>query len=286
MITTLGVGRSLEYIPYMVATGGTMQQVGNFKFHLFTDTAQFQVIKEATDPARNLTKLFMIGGGAGGGFGHAACGGGGGGAGGYIYKLTYQLSSGVGIYTFVIGSGGTYGSAGSPSTNGGNTTFDGLIAIGGGRGLSNDYPNGGIGGSGGGGIGNAITTGAAGTVDQGNAGGNGVTAPNYNGGGGGGAGAVGQNATSSKGGDGGIGILINLLGANTYYGGGGGGGAYYQKTPGTGGLGGGGNGSVLAIATDGTVNTGGGGGGSGFNGNQLSGRGGKGVGIIGYLSPA
>jgi hypothetical protein len=60
-------------------------------------------------------------------------GGGGGGAGGVIYNSAYQLTNAAAI-TVTVGSGGA-GSIGRGSgTNGSNSVFGSLTAIGGGRG--------------------------------------------------------------------------------------------------------------------------------------------------------
>lgn len=222
-------------------------------------------------------ELLIVAGGAGGGY--FVCGGGG--AGGVLHDASHSFSNGT--YPVVVGLGGTGGNSGAAS-NGGDSSIDSLSAIGGGAAGSfngsGGYPPAQVGGSGGGG-GSEPNNGAAGTMGQGNAGGNGHTA-GYAGGGGGGASAVGADATTSAAGNGGDGLQFSISGTPTYYGGGGGGGGYPPSptTPGTGGLGGGGNGSDSGPGSDGVDETGGGGGSGGAN--AVGGRGGNGVVIISY----
>lgn len=228
----------------------------------------------------------VIGGGGGGGAGSAA--GGGGGAGGYLTATNYALTPGT-AYAITVGAGG----AGSTSpdsnnaSNGSNSVFGSITALGGGGGAgtgpANASPsyagNGLVGGSGGGG--RYGGTGGAGTSGQGNAGGDSVQAGNRGSGGGGGAGGAGVDGTSTKGGNGGPGLSSSITGTAVMRGGGGGGATWNGGSRGDGGSGGGGGGAHAggADAGDaGTANTGGGGGG---NGNSVAGvSGGSGVVII------
>ena len=209
--------------------------------------------------------LMVAAGGAGG-----TSFGGGGGAGGLLSgSSVFQLS---GTYPIVIGQG-------LGSSNGGNTTFNSLTAVGGGRGgrynLSQTQGAGQSGGSGGGGArdSNGNQSGGSGTIGQGFGGGNctGQFLP----GGGGGAGQAGQSGNqaggTNNGGNGGNGLQSAINGTLTYYAGGGAGRG--GSVDGTAGLGGGG-----AVAVDGTANTGGGGGANG-------GTGGSGIVILRYLGP-
>ena len=226
--------------------------------------------------------VLMVGGGGGGGSEDV---GGGGGAGGVISTTsvmtpgtTYSISVGI------SGAGGVSSALGGRGTNGGNSTFNGLSAVGGGgggagnAGSSSSYV-GADGGSGGGGAWGQI--GGLGTTGQGNNGGaestNGVGA-----GGGGGAGGVGGNGSGNNGGNGGAGIQSDIIvaGTNLYYAGGGGGGA--DATGGTGGSGVGGNGgSVNGGGVNGATNTGSGGGGSGgYSSPAYGANGGSGVVIL------
>ncbi|HZJ34656.1 MAG TPA: fibrinogen-like YCDxxxxGGGW domain-containing protein, partial [Candidatus Angelobacter sp.] len=198
------------------------------------------------------------------------------------------------------------------ATNGQNSSFNSLTAIGGGFGGSSHRAytpgiTGGNGGSGGGSGGyndNAgIFYGGTGTVGQGYSGGNSTAA--YYSGGGGGAGAAGASSTSQP--NGGIGVSNSILGTAYYWGGGGGGSSYTLGTGGNGGHGGGGGGAV-GVTTGGVglnagspggggspvsqtnkpggnggANTGGGGGGgSHYNATNKGGNGGSGIVIISY----
>ncbi len=209
-------------------------------------------------------EYLIVGGGGGGGNCNTGAfwGTGGGGGGGVLTGTTNVTTQ---SYSITVGAGG------GSNTNGGNSVFNSLTALGGGYGgNASGLPNrvGGNGGSGGGGGGYGVL-GGTGTSGQGNNGGTGV---NDFGGGGGGAGAAGSNSSGGAGGNGGNGIQSAISGSNTFYGGGGGGG--YQSS--TGGLGGGGN-----INVSGTNGLGGGGGG-GAGTSTPGASGGSGVVIIRY----
>lgn len=186
--------------------------------------------------------ILVVGGGGGGGAGTA----GGGGGGGVIYNSSYSVTPGQTI-PITIGAGGIgkdYSVTNTGGTNGSNSIFDTLIAVGGGGGGNRDSGEIGLdGGSGGGGGGSDNCTlntgGSANPVDQGNNGGAGRCGGSYSaGGGGGGAGAVGVASPSNgRGGNGGAGISNSITGTAIYYAGGGGGGSHNGQS--TGGLGGG-----------------------------------------------
>lgn len=213
-------------------------------------------------------------------------------------------------FAVTVGAGGLGGQqvrkSTSLGTNGGNSVFGPLIAIGGGGGGSywasdSAYDVGKSGGSGGGNgakdsaVGTAVSTGTAG---QGNSGGTSGYNPGYPGGGGGGAGGVGGNSGAQTGGGaGGIGVQYSISGTPTYYGGGGGGSNYSSSSAntsgGAGGLGGGGNGGYnvnsggTSVGGNGTANTGGGGGGGSWTGSvpSIGGTGGSGIVIVRYPMP-
>ncbi len=231
-------------------------------------------------------RVLAVGGGGGGGFNT----GGGGGGGGYQYDASHVIA--VQAYSVTVGAGGTGGTPSVPAaTNGSNSVFNTIIAIGGGAGGSGSNPQAGSnGGSGGGG---AQSTAAGGTGSQGNNGGSGAQSPStiYLGGGGGGAGATGGNANTgtATAGSGGAGIANTISGSSVTYAGGGGGGAYNASSiAGTGGAGGGGNGATGILyqsGSSGTANTGGGGGGNAGtsgSGTGTGGNGGSGIVIISY----
>ncbi len=240
-------------------------------------------------------EVLVVAGGGGGGYLH---GGGGGGAGGLIYNSAYQLTNAAAI-TVTVGAGGSGGN--QLPTNGNNSVFGSLTAVGGGYGGSEAGPTPGAnGGSGGGGSGySTAQPGGTGTAGQGFNGGRGaypdIDGTYGSGGGGGGAGAPGtdgkegQNVSGSAG-NGGNGQAYSISGTSTYYAGGGGGGYWGDNLSyyGVGGLGGGGNGgagtSTNLSPTAGAVNTGGGGGGSRGDASQArpGAAGGSGIVIVRY----
>lgn len=219
-----------------------------------------------TVPAGVTVVDYLVVGGGGGGGAY-----GGGGAGGFLTGSLYT-TPGASL-TVVVGAGGT-GSL-SASTNGGNSKFGSVTALGGGYGSVGSA--GGNGGSGGGG-----PTGGTGTAGQGN---NGGSTGTYAFGGGGGASAAGVSPGSgTNGGNGGAGSASSITGSSVTYAGGGGGTGRgcCGSVGGTGGAGGGGNGGngVGTIApTSGTANTGGGGGG---DYDLTPGSGGSGIVVISY----
>jgi hypothetical protein len=207
--------------------------------------------------------VLVVGGGGGGGMDM----GGGGGGGGVVYQsplavtpgTTYNVTVGAGGWGAPEASGGVRGDGvgtqpGSHNftingTNGGNSIFGSITAVGGGYGGTSyrNSPLGGIpgnGGSGGGASGynndGGSRPGGTGTAGQGFNGGSMGSA--YYSGGGGGAGGAGTSGNSQA--NGGPGIANAILGPTYYWGGGGGGSAYSLGTGGNGGLGGGGGGAV------------------------------------------
>jgi len=242
--------------------------------------------------------VLIVGGGGGSGWNNS----GGGGAGGLVYfdLNVSPMILAAGTYTVTVGSGGLGSGGGTTATtNGGNSSFNGYIAYGGGYGGSNINSSNGYlpfapnyGGCGGGcktgtgtngGISTQITYPQA-YYCGGYPGGNIINSSSECGAGGGGAGGAGGNlTTASVPGVGGIGYQCNITGTAVYYAGGGGGGSYQSSAVTSGGLGGGGNGgkSGFTGATPGTANTGGGGGGdAGETGGQGGQAGGSGVVII------
>lgn len=265
-----------------VPTGGTVSTSGGYRYHKFTSSGTF------TNTVASLSvEHVIVAGGGGGGDNH----GGGGGAGGLI-SGSGTLSTGN--FSVTVGAGGSYGHA---PTSGGNSSFNGNTANGGGSGGSGDPGQAPASGGSGGGAGGHSTptfTGASGTSGQGNDGGDGLDSGSSikNGGGGGGKGAAGQDASSGNAGDGGNGsnaystwATATSSGASGYYAGGGGGGCWTDQSqvPGTGGAGGGGAGGQYGNVQGGAgaANTGGGGGG-GDDGQGLGGNGGSGIVLLRY----
>jgi hypothetical protein len=233
-----------------------------------------------TPAVTGLVEVLVVAGGGGG----AQDIGGGGGGGGVIYTTTCGVLANQ-PYKVVVGYGGTAGQypAGIAATQGGDSQFATLVAIGGGCGGLQTV------GRSGGSSGGASGSGAGGgyVVGQGFSGGNGQGS--YAGAGGGGAGGAGANGiVSVSGGNGGVGFRCDISGVPTWYAGGGGASTYNVAgtTIGTGGWGGGGRGGdnatnpAVPAGTSGTANTGGGGGGAGVNSN--GGAGGSGIVIVRY----
>jgi len=228
--------------------------------------------------------VLVVAGGGGGGYRH----GGGGGAGGLLYTQNMAVTSNQ-SYSVSVGAGGsaatgTHWTSAALASNGGNSVFGSLTAIGGGAGATNARLAGAAGGSGGGGVNG--TLGGAGTAGQGYRGGN---QNNGNGccfgfgTGGGGAGAAAADTTGSAGSAGGIGVLNAITGTPTYYAGGGGGGNWDPVITYLGGRGGGGNGGnklAVGLPTPGLPNTGGGGGGGGADSGATENGAGGGSGIV------
>jgi len=282
-------GTAWQSVGGMSATGGTTATISGYKIHAFTSSGTFTVLSRGG----GVDYLVVAGGGgggfacrgvAGGGGGGESGEGGGGGAGGMMTGTIPSLAPNT--YNIIVGTGGLGGrgsgiSSARVPTNGNNSSFNGLVASGGGVGgqhTPSQYPT--SGGSGGGGTHTRVTPGNAIDSNFGNAGGLG-TENIIVGAGGGGAGAAGQASTSSKGGDGGVGSQSSISGTSTYYAGGGGGGRRLGSPHGNGGNGGGGNGGSNGV--NGSNNTGGGGGGGGGNTSTVGGDGGSGIVIIRYL---
>ena len=265
--------KSLERSAY--ASGGEVTEIGGYYIHTFKGNGTF------TPTVPLSVEYLVVAGGGGGGYNVNYQEGAGGGGGGGV--LTGATSVSVQNYSVVVGGGGL---GGTSASNGENSTFAGLTAIGGGRGgrAGDGINNGGANGGSGGGMAGFYGPTGSGTSGQGFAGGD--SSSSGRGAGGGGAGGVGIGGATS--GNGGVGILSSISGAATYYAGGGGGGGYYisPTAAGSGGLGGGASGANnnSSTSTPGTANTGGGGGGAGGGGSgtRTGSAGGSGIVIIRY----
>jgi hypothetical protein len=299
--------------PFLVATGGTITEDGNFKIHTFTGPGTFTVSKISSTAAENTVGYLVIAGGGAGAHSYA----GGGGAGGYREGRNVPIDNFTAsplvanaptnavtvtsqAYPITVGAGGTGPSSPGDAPNGNPSIFSTITSAGGGGGGVNQpdtAPSGGSGGGGGGdgGAGVPLGNGGAGNTPpvsppQGQNGGNGQAQGGYGGaGGGGGAGGAGVNATNTVAGAGGNGVSSSITGASVARGGGGGGGIVCQPdsqggNPGPGGGGkGGGGGAANPTGTAGTVNTGGGGGAGGNSPSSDDGlNGGSGIVIIRY----
>ena len=286
----------------MVSSNGSgTPTVGNGQVLYLKNLNVYNYQSTFTPNFTGTVEVLVVAGGGGGSCYNSA---GGGGAGGLIYNSAYSVTAGT-DYTVTVGKGGKRAfqnqNSGYPATNGENSVFDNLTAIGGGHGgfgvPGRADQNAGVGGSGGGGRASDATVnlGAAGTEGQGNKGGDGGTyTTNYPGGGGGGAGGPGANGVSdTTAGNGGPGIPFSIGGSTKWYAGGGGGSTQSGGVGGLGGAGGGGSGSPATKnihGEHGQWHTGGGGGAGGYgapnhtadNYTGNGGNGGSGVVIVRY----
>ncbi len=168
------------------------------RFEIFNTTGiQYWTVP---DSVTNISLLVVAGGGA-----NLEGNRGGGGAGGVYFNNSYSITP-LDNITVVVGNGMTL----NIGTNGGNSSFEGVITIGGGAG-GNAGNNGLPGGSGGGGgenkVGGVALQPSSASGGYGYAGGDGYSV-GYVSGGGGGAGEVGKDGYSEHSGDGGDGIII------------------------------------------------------------------------------
>lgn len=260
--------------------------------YIFTNTTDVFTFRSLVN--LTLADALVVGGGGSGG--HTIGGGGGGGA---VVTSTVQRVLFAGReYSISVGAGGLHSTAtsGFPSGfQGGTSTLtfqdaSSLVAYGGGGGggyqkSPTSSATGEIASGGGSDNSSAGTDGVNYSSAFGNIGG---TGNNNYGGGGGGAAAAGQKG-SSKGGDGGEGIVSSITGIAEVYGSGGGGGARNNGTPGAGGTnaGSGTNGVQTGFAPlimSGRNGFGGGGGGGGYlnGGFYFGGDGGCGTIILSF----
>ena len=242
---------------FIDATGGVITDITdsgkNYRVHTFNGSDEFRVNYAGGE--NTVEYLVIAGGGSGGGDI-----GGGGGGGGFRIGTGHTIASGN--YAVTVGAGG--GPYPVNGLKGIDSSFDGIIATGGGGGMQ--YPETPTavrdGGSGGG------KRGPLGTVGEGIAGqgypGGSSGYPASAGGGGGGA-DPGDYGSPTFSGPGGNGLLSTITGTQLQYcGGGGAGGHPAGGIPyGTGGGGGGGRGGYAPTpAENGSANRGGGGGGN------------------------
>ena len=312
----VGAGREADKTAtdFVIATGGTVTESGNFKIHTFTGPGTFEITQAGTGPAQNMDYLVVAGGGAGGMGATASSGGGG--AGGLRFSADQwcapspvspragsALTTSIASFPITVGAGGaelTPSNPGQKGNNGNNSVFSTITSTAGGGGAGHNDTNGNPGGSGGGGAsGSPVAAGTGGSGNtppvsppQGNDGGNsGPHGPdNYVKGGGGGAGTAGApqgpSPLSPTGGVGGAGLQVNIDTNNYYWAGGGGGSAWVcGPNAAPGGIGGGGGGSTPS-SNPGNAGSGGGsalnagsagtkGGGAGAGGANTGGGGGS-----------
>ena len=126
-----GFGQRQGGLTFIVASGGTEADNGNYRIHTFTSGGTFTVSALASDSTYD-TIEYIIGAGGGGAQQGQYQGDfvGGGGAGGL---RTGSATATVTAYPISIG-------AGSSASTGGNTSAFGLTSTGGGRGSGQDLP--------------------------------------------------------------------------------------------------------------------------------------------------
>ena len=296
----LGDSTSATQLPVMTTTeriAMTGLSVGEMIFNSTTDKVEyFDGTKwyGITYDIPPTVQYLVVAGGGGTGTGTFS---GGAGAGGYLESTTIvEKNTPIPV---TVGLGGTGATAGNTYSNvgvsnGQNSIFNTVTAVGGGFG-STYVKNSGSGGSGGGEAAQYTHQIGTGIPGQGNDGGLG---PGNTTGGGGGARNVGGNGNSSHGGDGGSGnnsliltpAMANSSGAgqvinsaSVWFSGGGAGSRGYSSVPGIGGDGGGGGIASNGFPINGMPNTGGGGGGGGLQAATTGGAsGGSGVVILRY----
>ena len=116
---------------YPETSGGVKTQTGEYTVHTFESSEVFEVIGDDIE----VEYLVIAGGGGGGGYSNGA----GGGAGGYRCSVPGEMSGGntqaetpltlsAGSYQVIVGAGGY------PLFHGGNSSFAGIVSIGGGHG--------------------------------------------------------------------------------------------------------------------------------------------------------
>jgi len=301
---------------FIVATGGTIADSGNFRIHTFTSSGTF-CIASAPTPANNNVSYMVVAGGGGGGSAPSSNVGAAAGAGGFRegetpaapytgspLKNCAGLPVSVQAYPITVGAGGAGNAASSPwvGANGADSTFSSITSAGGGGGGSGASPgsptaagsDGGSGGGGGGGSPVSSNPGGSGNTPptnppQGQDGGGGRPGPGPShdqaSGGGGGAGGAGANSPDgSVGGAGGAHVNSSITGSDTEYAGGAGGTGYptTRGTPGGGGAGLSQQFNPAAANTNATANTGGGGGGAFGPSAGPGSNGGSGIVVIRY----
>ena len=123
-----------------VSVGTSLQFDDLYIYHVCTGSGTF------TPNFTGTVEVLVVAGGGGGGMDM----GGGGGGGGVVYHSSYSVSAGAG-YTVTVGAGGTGGPAGGTTgqgvfhqfsiggTNGGNSVFGAITAVGGGYGGSSYF---------------------------------------------------------------------------------------------------------------------------------------------------
>jgi hypothetical protein len=250
---------------FMIATGGNITEIDDYRIHSFPVAGTYDFIVTKRGSTGIVERLIQAAGASGGSPTPGASAGGGGG-GGEIYGLDTIPSAGT--YPVLVGAKGVAPPPSvdedAASTQGGNSSFNGFVALGGGKAAAGNNTEAFNGGCGGGGC--YTQSGGLGTPGQGYNGGGYIG--HDHGSGGGGIDGVGQTQSSSVPGAGGPGKLRDIDGTPRYRGAGGGGGSYNNDNPGLGGTGGGGEGGRSSSPLGKNATTPGSGGGGGFQNNK------------------
>lgn len=213
------------------ATGGNISYYEDteenkfYKIHTFTNLGESE-FKIQDNPNNTSIDVLIVAGGGGGACvkNHSSGGCGGGGAGGLIFIPDFEAE--IKSYNVIVGAGGEKGNQ-SIGSNGQNSSFNNLVALGGGGGQNTSFNNLGLNGGSGGGMGTSgpaagtgglglqsLQSGLSGEFGFGNHGGDSIGA-SRSGSGGGGAGENGEVHTSSFAGKGGDGLYFgNKFGEN------------------------------------------------------------------------
>lgn len=258
-------------------SGGEVLTNGFYRVHVFTNAAAPATFTTTED---GYADILVVGGGGAGGHG---AGGGGGGGGGVVHSNRVWLAAGA--YAVSVGAGGTMTNKTTASkVPGGDSSFAGIVAYGGGCGVGwddNSIVNS-SGASGGGGARNRKGIEAGCVYGQGHLGG-GDSGIHYRGAGGGGAGERGADGSADGPGAGGRGYACSITGETVVYGSGGGGGARVATDAMAPGGENGGNGACWTVAATSGVDGTGGGGGGGCDVSKQGGAGGCGAVIVRYI---
>ena len=144
-----GFGFTAGTNPYIIATGGTITESGDYKIHTFTGPGTFTVTKGGSPLYSNVDYLVVAGGGGGG-----SNYGGAGGAGGFresvpspaAWTASPLANPGGALpvsaqgYPITVGGGGGPGTPGGPGGQGNPSIFSTITSAGGGGGGGKSSP--------------------------------------------------------------------------------------------------------------------------------------------------
>jgi hypothetical protein len=122
--------------PFIVATGGTITEDGDFKIHTFdVGTSTFSVTSAGTSPNNSVEYLIVGAGGRGACSDRFQANGGGGGAGGAVRTGSFAVD--IDDYTIITGAKGGFNDFGQSGAAGNLSTAFNITASGGGGGINN-----------------------------------------------------------------------------------------------------------------------------------------------------